>query len=135
MNFTDAAPIVRTRTGGRTAGPNPYTEIIDGIALQTYPKGHAYAGKPITKSFTLESATAEEAKKNVARVRRQLSDAGHDNNPPVTVRKIDETVESTKGAGKNAKTVFTSTITFWTVTLIEREIKPTAPTSDVPVTE
>lgn len=114
IEFKDAE-YVKPQGTGRKAEPNPYTDIIAHIALQTTPDG-----KPVTKMFVLEHAPGERDKA-IARVKRKMSDAGADNVPPVTVVAVGTPVKNPV----NQKVSETKTeIRFWTTKRQERRRKP-----------
>jgi hypothetical protein len=108
LTFDDADVVVNTN-GGRNKEFNPYTDVIAAIALKTNPE----TGKPVAKKFVLTTPKDESDKTALARVRRQLSDAGKNNDPSVSVQVRDEAT----GTGTNA-------ITFWTIKRIVKTVKP-----------
>lgn len=116
LTFEDATP-VKVSGSGRTAAPNPYTAIIAEIAGKK--NGN---GEPVAKRFTVEH-TPEESKTVLNRVKRQFSDAGAANNPPVTVRVHIVPAQDAVGKESSKKSV----VTFWTVKRQERPRTP-APT-------
>lgn len=112
--FADAKPL--TVAGpGRTAEPNPFTEVIKEIALVTDKEG-----KPVAKSFTVTHEPTEDARKAaIAKVKRQTSKAGEKNTPQVTVY-VAGTPVQVKGKDSATET----TVTFWTV---KRQSRPRTP--------
>lgn len=104
--FQDAKPVKGTST--RTAEPNPYANIVQAIALKTDSDGD-----PVAKAFTETVTDADAAEKFIAKVKRQLSEAGAKSDPKVTVR----THHTVSEDGKNIA------ITFWTVPRQERPRK------------
>jgi hypothetical protein len=117
MNFEDAE-YVPNATAGRTAEPNPYTEVVTAIA------GKEKDGKPVAKSFVLEfdGGTINRAKA-VAKVTRQLKAAGKNANVGVTVREQD-VMKGPKG--KETVASDRVRIVFWTGKLVTRTRKPKA---------
>lgn len=127
FEFVDAEPIPAAPSGGgRVAEPNPYTDVIASIALKVDKKG-----KPLAKAFILSHGEdADSAGKAVRKVRRQLSDAGDNNTPRVTVPTRDKPYTDSKtGELVPGKTL----ITFWTVARQERPRKPKTEVTDVAV--
>lgn len=110
--FEDAAPVKRPFSGGRQAAPNPYAGIIAQIALKTDDNGDAVA-----KAFTLSHEDKDAVATDRNRVTRQLSQAGRNNDPKVTVRSTftdaNESVQLKPGLPK--VTVYKTRVTFWTV--------------------
>jgi hypothetical protein len=117
--FADAKPL--TVAGpGRTAEPNPFTEVIKAIALVKDKEG-----KPVAKSFTVTHEGTEEARKSaIAKVKRQTSEAGKKNTPAVTVY-VSGTPVQVKGKDSATDTL----ITFWTV---DRQSRPRKPKDAAP---
>ncbi len=123
--FEDAEPVAVTGTG-RKAEPNPFTEVIAAIAMQTDEK----TGKPVAKRFVQE-AMPNDRKTAENRIKRQMSEAGAANKPPVTVR-VDVQDLPTTSKAKDAAQRFQ--VTFWTVRRQERPRTASTPQS-VAVTE
>jgi hypothetical protein len=135
LQFEDAAPVQRGR-GGRPGTPNPYTDVVAAIALQTYPdgtviKGVDVSGQPIAKTFTLTHESADAVKTDRQRVNRLMSEAGGKNDPQVTVRVAheDANTEEQRRPGQAKETVYRTRVTFWTTKrkgsgTIETEMPP-----------
>lgn len=112
MSFTfEDVEYNNTNAGGRAKGVNPFSEVIAEIALKTDPK----TKKPLVKAFTIASTSADEHVTDVNRARRQLVEAGKDNDPTVSVQSRAVPMKSAE---------HTSVITFWTIKRIVREAKP-----------
>lgn len=105
FTFEDAE-IVHTNKGGKRKEDNPFAAVISQIALTKDAKG-----KPVAKSFAVSSPDEETHVTDVNRVRRQLTEAGRDNEPTVSVQ---SRVTSAPGG-------LSSTITFWTIKRIVRK--------------
>lgn len=116
--FADAKPL--TVAGpGRTAEPNPFTDVIKAIALVTDKEG-----KPVAKSFTVTHEGTEEARtKAVRKIKSQTSKAGEKNVPAVTVYVVG-TPAKTGPKGKETDSATDTVITFWTV---KRQSRPRTP--------
>lgn len=117
LQFEDATPVKRPFSGGRQALPNPYVDVISDIALKTNDKG-----EPVAKAFLLTHEGVGDTEVDVIerdrnRVTRQMSDAGKNNEPPVTVRVVfeDANVEEQKRPGQPKETTYRTKVTFWTV--------------------
>jgi hypothetical protein len=113
LTFEDATPVKRVGTGGKTAAPNPYVDVIAAIALKTDDQGNA-----IAKRFTLHAGHQDVLGTLINRAKRQLSAAGKNNTPAVTVRTDVSDVETTEVQLKpgQPKTLDHSVkVTFWTV--------------------
>jgi nucleotide-binding universal stress UspA family protein len=111
FTFVDAAPVKVTGTG-RIAEPNPFADVIKAIALQVKKIGND--SLPVAKAVTLTAANEDEAKKTLAKVKRQLAEAGRANDPQCSV------LTNVAKGKKPTETV----LTFWTVALISRPRKP-----------
>jgi hypothetical protein len=121
LEFADTKPIKGAGGPGRTAEENPFREIIAAIALR-----QDSDGDPIAKAFRL-THEAGQRDKAVNRVKRQLSDAGKDNDPAVTVRVSATPVEVKKRGQEPTESQEETTITFWT---IARQFRPRTASSD-----
>jgi len=93
LDFAPAKPVKQTRNVANTREKmeNPFTAVIAEIALQMDADG------PVARSYVREYE--EDGKKTALnRDRRQLSEAGHDNDPMVTVRwNVEDIKEPLKG--------------------------------------
>ncbi len=109
MNFIQSKYVKAPGGPGRTAAENPFREVIAGIALQKDEDGD-----PKAMSFTLthEAGTRE---KEINRVKRQLSEAGKNNDPEVTVRCSAKPVVTKKRGQDPVESDTETEITFWTV--------------------
>lgn len=134
MDFQEALPVKRDKSGGRVAADNPFTDVISKIALQVYPEGHAYAGKPVARSYRLVHENTDAVKKDRSRVNRQTADAGKKNTPPVTVRVDFQDDNKDVGVGKNRKTEYATIVTFWTTPPQKRPRKKKTDETSTPVT-
>lgn len=129
MEFRDAEYIAPKGGPGKTAEPNPYTDIVSQIALKLNAKG-----KPVAKVATLTHENADARKTDIAKAKRQLSQAGEKNDPLVTVPSVDFPVKlPIKGKKFNPEDETTYTlsdtqteVTFWTVKRQTRPRKPVA---------
>ncbi len=116
MVFEKAEAIPQSGSG-RKAEPNPFTEIIAEIALKKDD-----SDKPEARAFTQEYSHdgSEQAEKEYVtlqnRIKRQMSEAGAANNPPVTV----PVRFSDSAPVKNKKNTHAVRVTFWTVKRQER---------------
>jgi hypothetical protein len=137
MNFEDATYVAPKGGPGKTADPNPYTDVIKLIALKQDDKG-----KPIAKKFTISHAATPDARKQaVNKAKRQLSNAGKGNYPAVTVPSVEVPVKlpiKGKKFDENDPTTYTESdsqtqVTFWTVPRQVRTRKPVAPVKTGPV--
>ncbi len=119
--FSDAVPVA-TAGPGRNSSPNPYTDIIAAIALKT----QDVDGKtvPVAKLFPFShDADPGKRKKEIERIKRQLSAAGHANTPDVSV--MTHVAPVKVGAkGKETDSLTDSVMTFWTIPPIVRPRKP-----------
>jgi hypothetical protein len=128
--FEDATPVT-TAGPGRTAAPNPFTTVIKEIALKT----REVDGKtvPVAKGFTVKhDADPDKRLKEIGRIKRQLSTAGHANTPDVTVesRAVPKKVDV---KGKETDSLTESLLTFWTIAPVLRPRKPKVETvAEVP---
>lgn len=111
IDFQDAAP-VKISGNGRKAEPNPYEEIVQAIALQKNDDG-----EPVAKKFQLTHDKGERDKA-VAKVKRQMSEAGERSNPKVTVRVHTEPVTNPVN---HTESETKTSVTFWTVA---RQVRP-----------
>lgn len=119
MTFAfEDADVINTNAGGKSKGENPFTAVVAQIAMKKGEKG-----KPVAKAFTVTSPDADSHKTDVNRVRRQLTEAGKDNNPTVSVQ---SRVTPTEGKPN------TSVVTFWTIKRIVRTSKPTDAPTEAP---
>lgn len=110
--FEAATPPARNNPG-RTPEPNPYTDAVAKIALKTDKDG-----KPLALSFTLDhDSDPGKAKPVLEKARRQLSLAGKNHDPRVSVN-ISMSPVVVNGKTVSHKTV----ITFWTVKYVERKV-------------
>lgn len=126
FEFVTAEPVKRN-VPGRTAEPNPFTDVIADIALKVDD-----AGKPLARKFVLDVPGNEDEKfKIMAKVRRQLTKAGHDNDPEVTV--FCDFAPHVTGHGVAKKThTDKCVVTFWTV---KRQLRPRAGSDEATPTE
>ena len=124
ITFQDAEYVAPAGGPGRAAEPNPYTEIVQAIALEV-----TTDGKPVAKAFQIEhpSRTSEkpedvtELKRIEAKIKRQFSLAGEQSSPKVTVKSdISPVTNPVNGKASATKSV----VTFWTVKRQERPRKP-----------
>lgn len=113
MDFIEAEYVAPAGGPGRTKGPNPFTDVIAAIALQKDDKD-----KPVARAFTFEhtdrNAEDSNLRKLVSGYKRQLSEAGADNDPAVTVMSVVNPVTVTV-KGKPQESAIASKLTFWTV--------------------
>ena len=126
FEFQDAEYVAPTGGPGRSAEPNPFTQVVQEIALTSTPDG-----KPVAKAFQIDhpSRTSEkpediaEIKRIEAKIKRQFSLAGEQSTPKVTVKSdISPVKNSVNGRASATK----SMVTFWTVKRQERPRKPKA---------
>ena len=112
MDFIEAEYVAPAGGPGRTKLPNPFTEVIAAIALKKDAND-----KPVARAFTFtHEADGSDFKKIVSGYKRQLSDAGADNDPQVTVMSVVQPV-IVKAKGKpDSESATESKLTFWTVT-------------------
>lgn len=112
LTFEDAEYIPSAGGPGRTKEPNPFAGIIADIALQTKERD----GKtvPVAKSYVFEYEPGNEDDKTrkVNQLKRQLSNAGAENTPQVTVRsEVTDVVNPVNKQVSNKK----ARLVFWTV--------------------
>jgi hypothetical protein len=119
IEFVTATPVKRTSNGGRQAEPNPFADVIKSIALQVDADE-----TPVARAY-VQKHTAEDRKKVIAKVRRQLQEAGKANTPPCSVLVNDSPVK-VGPAGKQKDSETETAVIFWTVPPIVRERKPKA---------
>jgi hypothetical protein len=103
LTFSDVAKPVVTR---KSNTENPYRAVVKDIAGATNGEG-----EPLAKAHTMTSVNVDEQVKDIARVHRQLAEAGKA--AGVTVRSLIVPDAST----------LTTTVSFWTVKRITRPPK------------
>lgn len=108
FEFEPAQPVKRKNTG-RNVEPNPFSEVVGSIAL----KIDDATSKPQALSFKLDHPTDQDEKlRAYGKVRRQLTKAGQENDPKVTVNTDFNQVEDD-----------TTLVTFWTIPYTQRTRK------------
>lgn len=111
----EEAEYVKPEGTGRKADPNPFLDVVADIALKTDPK----TGKPVARATVIEHVEGDRDKA-VGRIKRRLSEAGAQNDPPVSVPAVARPVVNPV----NKKESATKTrITFWTTKRQERPRK------------
>jgi adenine-specific DNA methylase len=111
MDFIEAEYVAPAGGPGRSKAENPFTDVIADIALKLDPNG-----KPLARAlvFEHEDRSAEDSnfKRLVNGFKRQLSDAGANNDPQVTVMSVITPVANPVNKKESATK---SKLTFWTV--------------------
>lgn len=110
MDFSPSKPVKKAFTPGSGRKPevNLYTPEVTKIALKKDKDGVAVA-----LSTVITHKDQDSIKKDRARVKRQLSEAGDAQTPPVSVR----------SAIEDGKDKLTSVVTFWTISKIVKTPK------------
>lgn len=118
MTFTDAAPVKRVFSGGKQPKPNPFVDVVAHIALETNEDGDAIAKMFIlTHDVSGYGDSKDIVATDINRVKRQLSQAGKNNDPKVTVRISTEDVSAEEQVkpGQPKTMIYRTKVTFWTV--------------------
>lgn len=127
MDFVKAEYVAPAGGPGRPAEPNPFTDIINEIAL----KLDETTQKPVAVAFQFEHDDRDKEdgdyNRKISGFKRQLSEAGAKNDPPVTVVSVARPVTNPVNHKESAtKTNFT----FWTVKRQTRKRSVTGTTSN-----
>jgi hypothetical protein len=125
VEFIDAE-YIPTTGGGRQSEPNPYTDVINAIALKKDEKG-----KPVAKAvvLTFDPKDPKAEKSVIEAAKRRLSKAGEVSTPNVTTHSKATPIKD-KGKVVPGKVL----LTFWTGPKQTRPRKSTPETNINPAT-